>query len=169
MKKFGLLSLSIVTILTIFIAPSVSAHVLKTDGNIGAILHINPDDNPISGTPTKYILYFDDYDNQFNLRHCDCKVTIQVNGNTIANQPLTTTNPLESVNTYTFLKPDVYTLLVSGQPKPGFMFQSFSLNYLVRVQGGTIYTQPMPILLWIGIGFMILLILLAAFAMEMDN
>ncbi|MEJ0073385.1 MAG: hypothetical protein WDN27_04895 [Candidatus Saccharibacteria bacterium] len=44
-----------------------SAHVLKIDGSIGGVLHINPDDNPTTGNPTDYILSFDDDSGKFNL------------------------------------------------------------------------------------------------------
>jgi hypothetical protein len=166
MKQLTLLSLTLTMVCLFFVVPSASAHVLKTDGNIGAILHINPDDNPVSGIPTDYILYFDDITNRFALTHCDCRIIIQENGQTIATQALTVTTPLESDDTYTFPGPNVYTLVVSGQPKAGYQFQPFVLNYLVRVEGSGQGTQPFPMSLWVGLGMMIVLIIIGVYKSE---
>ena len=157
-----------ITLLALVLRTSpASAHVLKFDGDIAAILHINPDDDPISGTPTQYILYFDDDTGKFTLPKCNCRIDIQENGQVISTQPLTITNDLESIDTFTFPKPDVYNLIVSGQPKVANTFQTFTLTYLVRV--GTVNNQAFPRTLWIGMGLMIGLVLLGAYAMEHTN
>ena len=151
-----------------FAAAPASAHVLKTDGTIGAVLHINPDDDPVTGSPTSYVLYFDDTAGRFTLPACDCTVAVQEQGATIHTQALTVTNALDSSDTYTFPRPGVYTLSVSGRPKTAGVFAPFTLNYLVRVQavGGASGTQPFPVLLWVGLGLMVGLILLAAYKSE---
>jgi hypothetical protein len=154
-------------ILSVIALPAaVSAHVLKIDGDIGAVLHINPDDNPVSGRPTDYILYFEDYTGRFDLSVCRCQVSVVKDGRTLATSSLAKAAGLTSENKFTFPQPGVYDLKVSGQPERTGAFQPFALDYPVRVTGGQADTQPFPVLLGIGMGLSIALILLAAYAME---
>jgi hypothetical protein len=164
-KRFSLLIVLTLISLCVITRP-VSAHVLKSDRDIGAILHIDPDDSPVSGRPTTYILYFSDVSNRFTLPKCTCTVSVKENGQTIASQSLARTSLLTSTNVFTFPKADVYTLAISGKAITLGSFQSFSLNYLVRVESGTITQQPFPRSLWIGLGLTIALLLLGAYTME---
>lgn len=143
-----------------------SAHVLATDGNIGAVLHISPDDNPTSGTPTSFTLSFDDTTGRFKLPNCDCSAAIQENGKTLSTISLNNSHQLDSTNTFTFPRANAYTLEITGTPKTANAFQSFALSYTVRVTSGDLQTQSVPLALWAGLGAMIGLILLAAYAME---
>jgi len=145
-----------------------SAHVLKVDGDIGAVLHINPDDNPTTDGPTDYIMSFTDDAGRFSLPKCNCRVSIMKNNQTIATRPLADTNDQVSENHYTFPAPAVYTMRFTGTPKTPGAFQPFTLDYEVRVTNGQLNAQPMPILLWIGLGMGIGLVLLGAYAMDYD-
>jgi len=156
-------------LLTLGIPAIASAHVLKVDGDIGVVLHINPDDAPTTGDSTDYIFYFDDDTGKFSLSKCNCQVSIIENGNAIATKPLVITSSEVSENHYTFMKPDVYDIRVSGTPKTSGAFQPFKLDYEVRVTDGQTQTQPMPAMLWIGMGMGIGLILLAAYATNYDG
>jgi hypothetical protein len=146
-----------------------SAHVLKVDGHVGAVLHINPDDNPTTGKPTDYVLSFNDDTGKFSLSKCNCTVSIIQNGTSVATKPLAISSSEMSENHYTYIKPDVYTMRITGQPKQAGAFQSFTLNYEVRVTSGSATTQPFPVMLWVGMGMGIGLILLAAVAMDYDS
>ena len=55
---------------------NVQAHILKTDGSIGAVLHIDPDDDPIARQSSYFFFEFKDKQNIFKLENCDCKITI---------------------------------------------------------------------------------------------
>jgi len=160
--------ISIVAAFVIVLAlPAVaSAHVLKVDGHIGAVLHINPDDNPISGVPTDYLMSFSDDTGRFSLAQCDCDVFVIQDGKTIAKNPLAPSNTATSENHYTFPRPSVYTLRFVGTPKTPGAFQPFTLNYTVRVTSGNLKAQPIPLLLWLGMAMALGLILLAAFTLE---
>lgn len=63
------LILSFFLIFAVFlILPTIaSAHVLKTDGSIGAVVHIDPDDDPIIGKSANFFLEFKDTKNKFQL------------------------------------------------------------------------------------------------------
>jgi len=165
-----LLTILVVVCLVAWALPGIaSAHVLKVDGNIGAVLHINPDDNPTTGDDTDYTMSFDDASGKFNLSNCDCTVAFIADGKTVGTRQLAVSGKTVSENHYTFTRPAVYTFRFTGKPKTPGAFQSFSLDYLVRVSGGQAAIQPMPPALWIGMGMMVGLVLLAAFAMDYDS
>jgi hypothetical protein len=149
-----------------FVAPSANAHVLKSDGTIGAVLHIEPDDNPTSGRLTSYDLAFKDTTGRFKLPICACSVTILQNRQAIFSQNLALTGDLTSQDSFTFPEADVYTLEINGRPTKAGAFQPFSLNYLVRVTGGGVVrsNQPVPMLLRFGLSLTIALVLLGVYA-----
>ena len=162
MKKVSVIICSILLSVTILVNPA-SAHVLKTSGTIGAVLHIEPDDNPTAGATTTYQLAFADTAHNFMLSGCDCQVSVRLNGVTIDSNQLIASSPLISTNTYTFEKPGVYTLNVKGTPKPNAIFNPFSLSYEVRVLSNKqLDAQPFPITLGVGFALMVVLLLLVA-------
>src|SRR5688500_5203724 len=101
--------------LVVFLPSAASAHVLVADTakNAGAILHITPDDDPITGEPSE--LFFDiqpatitTHTHAFTLKvindHGDEEVVpIQVSGSAIS-------------ATYTFSKPAAYTVQLVAEP-----------------------------------------------------
>lgn len=127
MQKFLFFLVSLLTLHFILLT-SVSAHILQTDGSIGAIMHVNPDDDPIAGAPSTFFWEFKDTTNQFKIENCDCTVSILQNGKTIDEEPLTTPD-----FTYTFPEKNVYQIHVMGHPKQGASFSPFMLLYDVRV------------------------------------
>lgn len=107
----------------------VFAHVLKTDGNIGAVVHINPEDDPIAGEKTT--IYFDvkDKEGKFSSENCLCIFKVSTKGQDIYMQTITGT-----VAEYTFPARDMYTLELKGTPKYEGVFTPFTLTYDVRVE-----------------------------------
>jgi len=161
--------LPLALLLVCIVAMPASAHVLEYDGDIAAVLHINPDDDPVSDRPTSYVLYFTDESNRFTLPACNCTVSIKENGRTIDTQQLADSSLVTSTNNYTFSKPDVYYLVVTGKPIKSGTFQPFTLSYLIRVSSGNLSQQPFPPLLWVGLGSLMGLIVLGGFASEYSN
>jgi len=121
--------ISIVTIFVIFISFGnfVSAHVLKYDGNIGAVLHIDPDDSPLAGQDSKIYLDFKDKSGRFDIRKCNCQAIIS--NNEVNNYVNFSTNTFY----YNFPKIDVYTLEIIGKSTAEADFDSFDLKYDIRV------------------------------------
>lgn len=115
-------------ILSLLITP-VFAHVLKTDGNVGAVVHIDPEDDPIVGQETT--IYFDikDKSGKFNAENCDCIFIVKKAGNNIFSQPLKGT-----IGSYNFPEKNIYTLELKGTPKAEGQFDAFTLSYDVRVE-----------------------------------
>jgi hypothetical protein len=125
-----------------------------------------PDDAPAAETPVTYELSFRDERGTFSLSDCDCMVSFIRNGTTVETLPLTATSDVISRNVVTFSKPGVYNFHVTGEPRRGAEFNAFTLDYTVRVSGDKASVQRIPILLWIGMGMVVGLILLYAYASD---
>ena len=114
------------------------AHVLQTDGSIGAVLHIDPDDDPIIGKPATFFFDFVDRQKKFDPAKCDCTVNIlDDQGKVLVTNPLFQASGQSGLSyplfSYTFAQKGVYTIEALGQPKNPGDFQSFNLKYPLRV------------------------------------
>jgi len=166
-KKILVLLIAIFA-LTITTVHTASAHELESDTTVGAVLHIQPDDNPMVNTQITYVLAFTDTANKLDLKACDCTVAIQRDGTTIQTQPLDASAKLTSTNTYTFTEPGAYTIRVTGEPKTHDAFSEFNLSYPIRVtEPKSITTQAFPIAL--AVGFVLLIIILLLVAVRADR
>lgn len=120
----------------------VSAHILQSDGSIGAVLHIDPEDDPIAGAQSSFFFEFKDKQNAFQPKNCDCTFEIDEKGKNIYTQPLFQSNPNPSLSNasifYTFPQRDVYQVKVIGKPVIPHAFQSFTLVYDIRVERTTL-------------------------------
>ncbi len=127
-----------ILILGLFIFPNHSfAHVLRVDHNIGAVLHIDPDDDPIANEASTFYLEIKDKTGKFKPEDCSCIYIISENGKQIYSDAIfsrTTANGLSApVFTFVFAKRDVYALTIEGQPTTQGEFQKFTLTYDIRV------------------------------------
>ncbi len=113
--------------------PQASAHVLKTDQTIGAILHIDPNDSPVAGEPASIFFDLKDSANIFAIEDCTCVVSVLQNGESIFEKTVTRISPV----TYTFPERSIYTVQFSGTPKAELSsaasFEPFVLSYDIRV------------------------------------
>jgi hypothetical protein len=113
------------------------AHVESHDRKIGAILHIDPDDDPIVGQPATFYFEFKDQNNKFQPAKCNCVFLVSENGNVLYTNSLTAGNSNPTLDnlsqSFTFPQKDVYQVQVKGTPLTPNDFQSFTLNYDVRV------------------------------------
>lgn len=114
-----------------------SAHIVKTDGTIGALLHIYPDDDPIATEPAVLNFAFTGRTSHLDLSQCDCSLVVSEAGHQLSRQAIPSSakngNYAITIN-YAFPKRDVYTLSLQGKPIGGTAFQTFKLNYDIRVQ-----------------------------------
>lgn len=164
MRKFLWLP-ALALLFNILLAQSTFAHVLKMDGDTGAVLHIQPDDAPLAKIPVTYALSFQDSKEDFSLQQCACSIAFIMGGKTIATQSLHATSSTVSENTYTFPEVGAYTFRVTGSPRDTASFTPFTLDYTVRV-GGAQMSHDIPPLLWLGMAMGIGLLLLSAYASE---
>jgi hypothetical protein len=133
-------------LLTIFFSHPVEAHFLIVDHTIGAILHIDPNDEPVAGEQASFFFEFKDKQNKFRPQNCDCTFSISENGKEIFSQPLFQNNQNPSLSNasifYTFPQRDVYEIKVVGKPFIPQAFQSFTLTYTIRVETIARTTTP---------------------------
>ncbi|MBI3485917.1 hypothetical protein HY025_03125 [Candidatus Daviesbacteria bacterium] len=119
----------------LLLVTSVEAHVLKTDGEIGAVFHTDPDDDPIANQQTGLFFDFKDKENRFSLAICDCNIIISENGKEIFSQKLQPdlSDNLSANFFFKFPEKNVYQIKVTGKPNAQTDFQPFSLSYDIRV------------------------------------
>ncbi len=111
----------------------VAAHVLKVDGTIGAVLHIDPEDDPIIGQPAHLYFNISDTDKKFHPDNCTCLLTIANNNSKILfKSGLVIAGDALEAQTI-FPEPNIYTIVIKGIPKTQNGFQAFSLQYEIRV------------------------------------
>lgn len=134
------LLISLVSFISLFfVFPSFThAHILKTNGSVGAVMHITPDDDPIAGEESSFFFEFKDKENKFKPNACDCTITISQSGKEILRQPLFANNSDPSLTnaslSFTFPVRDVYTITIFGKPLTQNAFTEFTLTYDLRVE-----------------------------------
>ncbi len=122
----------------LFLYPAdVQAHFLATDGSIGAILHVDPNDDPIANSQATFFFEFKDKDNKFKPENCNCTFEVDQNGKKIYSKPLLQEGNKPSLyNTsisYTFPKRDIYTIRIIGKPLTHATFSPFTLSWDFRI------------------------------------
>jgi hypothetical protein len=111
---------------------AVSAHVLKVDGQIGALLHTDPDDAPLVGKSTAFYLQFKDSAKPLILQS-DYALDVTISSPTTATAEVLPVG-WKYVGTgeldfkYTFPKKGDYTLKIFGAPRLSG-FAPFTLSY----------------------------------------
>lgn len=166
MKKYTYFSIVVGVIILFGLYSTASAHILQSDDDIGAILHVYPDDNPITGRPTEYIVSFTDITKRFSLKRCDCFVSYKLDDKVISTQRLVASTDLDSKNSFTFSDPGVYDIEITGTPTRTGEFEPFELMFTKRVVSDGIVAQEIPITLVIGITGAVGLLLLAVYVMN---
>lgn len=116
-----------------FAIPTTSAHVLKTDGHVGVLLHVDPDDDPFVGQPATLLFSVTDTTKSFQASDCDCQVSISVHGQNLSSQSATVLDDSTLDASFDFPAKDVYQVTFSGKPTGQASFQSFQMSYDVRV------------------------------------
>lgn len=135
MKNF---KIAFLTLILFIIFSGVSyAHVLKTDGSIGAVIHVSPEDDPIAGESTDFFFEIKDKKGKFGPKSCDCKGIILQGDKEIYSAPLfqNNTDPSLENASFSFVFPEknIYKVRVSGKPTKTGAFESFTLTWDIRV------------------------------------
>lgn len=173
MKKILIFFLSFLLLTSIGV-PLAEAHVLVYDRDIGAVMHIDPDDAPVTKEQSAFFFEFKDTQNKFDPANCDCTFSISESGAEIYAQPLFQNNTKPSLNNasvfYTFPQKDVYEIKIVGKPNTPNGFQSFTLVYNVRVdqianpatvaENTNFFTTHVVHFMGIGIGLLIFIIII---------
>lgn len=137
MKQWGIIAAFLVFV-GVFVVhtPRVFAHFPATDKKMTVTLHIDPNDQAFAGQPTTLHFIYNDQLGKFSKQKCNCRVSIDEQGRQLFSAqttPITGSSVYGNYVTYTFPKPDVYSLNLSGNPKQTGDFVPFTVSWNVRV------------------------------------
>ncbi len=166
MRKQFIILLLLGGILAASYTSTASAHILRTDGDFRAEIHVPPYDHPLSGEPTTYLITFENAPEGFSVADCTCNVTVIKQGKTFDTRALAIPDGQESKNTFTFPEAGDYTLRVSGEPKQAGQFPGFTLEYPAHVSPSKPTSKPIPAAVWVGAGTGIVAIVAVALYMD---
>jgi hypothetical protein len=145
LKAFCLLPSAFCLLLTSLTSPAF-AHNIKTDGDVGATFHIEPDHNPRAGENSRaWFVLTRKGGQQIPLAECNCQLKVHPQSSNQKNAKVLSP-PLKPVSAeqyrgipgadIIFPSAGIYELEISGTPKAGNSFKSFKLNYTVTVIPG---------------------------------
>lgn len=133
MKKYLAVVLVILSSWYVWQPIPVAAHYLMTDGTMGVLIHLDPDDDPIAGESATFYLDFKDKSSQFLLEDCNCTVTITKGDTSVLQTTMEGQKGLSYLQKYTFPAKGVYQLQITGKPKKANTFKAFKVTYDIRV------------------------------------
>jgi hypothetical protein len=134
------------SVIYITFTPVASAHKIETAGDVGATLHIEPNDNPRAGEPsTAWFALTRKGGKIIPLAECDCQLAVYAEPH-VPGEPALLLPPLKPVAAerykgipgaeIIFPRPGAYQLQLSGKPAEGESFQPFNLNFDITVAAG---------------------------------
>ena len=134
--------LSSIICLTCFVSPA-AAHKVKTNADVGATFHIEPNHNPRAGeTARAWFALTQSGGKIIPLEQCDCQLAVYSQSSADSEQ-LQLEPPLQAISAeqyqgipgaeIVFPEAGAYELQLKGTPKAGANFQPFELQYTVNV------------------------------------
>lgn len=125
----------------------VAAHQVEVAADVGATLHIEPNDNPSAGEPTQTWFALTRRGGKvIPLSQCNCRLAVYAKPYAAGEPPLLEP-ALEPVAAerykgipgaeVVFPKPGIYELQLNGKPVSGARFKPFKLKFEVTVAGGS--------------------------------
>ncbi|BAZ30917.1 hypothetical protein NIES4074_33840 [Cylindrospermum sp. NIES-4074] len=129
-----------------------SAHTVKIAADVGATLHIEPNDNPRAGeTSLAWFALTRKGGKTIPLKDCNCQLVVYAEPHS-PGEPALIEPPLKpvAVERYQgtpgaeiiFPKPGAYQLQLNGKPATGTSFKPFELKFTVTVATGTPVNAP---------------------------
>jgi hypothetical protein len=130
-------------LLTVNYPGSASAHTVKIAADVGATLHIEPNDNPQAGKAAQaWFTLTRKGGKAIALKDCNCQLAVYAQPHTPGEPPLIEP-PLQPITAeryqgtpgadITFPKPGAYQLVLKGKPIAGNNFKPFELKFEVTV------------------------------------
>ena len=135
MNRRILISLSLLGLGT-----SALAHELARDGNVGALMHTDPDDAPLVAKPTAVFFELNQKGGKaILLSQCSCTLNVYAGSMSAGRAPVTRgvlkQGKGELLSSVVFPKVGAYTMVLAGKPKTGASFPAFKLSWVVRADG----------------------------------
>ncbi|BAY62888.1 hypothetical protein NIES22_29640 [Calothrix brevissima NIES-22] len=140
--KFGI-PVVFLLLLAVNYPSSTSAHTVKIAADVGATLHIEPNDNPQAGKPAQaWFTLTRKGGKAIALKDCNCQLAVYAQPHTAGEPPLLEPS-LQAITAdkyqgtpgaeITFPKPGAYQLVLKGKPIAGGNFSPFELKFDVTV------------------------------------
>ncbi|MBE9049734.1 hypothetical protein IQ243_04805 [Nostocales cyanobacterium LEGE 11386] len=134
-------------VLSITTTHPVFAHQVQISADVGATVHIEPNDNPRAGEPTQaWFALTRKGGKAIPLTQCDCQLLVYAQPH-IPGEPALLEPSLKPVSAeryqgipgaeITFPKPGLYQLQLSGKPATEASFKPFEFKFEVTVAAGT--------------------------------
>lgn len=112
---------------------NISAHILKTDGSLGAVLHVDPQDDPIAGEESTFFFEMKDREGKFTPENCVCTFRVIEGSKEIySGEAVAITGGVSY--SFVFTRKDIYQVQLTGKPKTPNAFQPFTVTYDIRVE-----------------------------------
>ncbi|GGJ31828.1 hypothetical protein [Deinococcus roseus] len=112
------------------------AHEVEKDGNVGALIHIEPDDAPVVGNNTTWFEVNQKGGIPITLKNCICTLKVYAGsykaGVKAQSTPKLSTDKNHLKATVNLPVSGAYTLVLSGKPRAGSDFNAFTLQWVVR-------------------------------------
>lgn len=135
-----------------FLMPPVFAHNVKTDADVGATFHIEPNHNPSAGESARAWFALTRAGGKIiPLTECDCQLAVYSQSSPGGDEPILEPT-LKSISPeqyqdipgaeITFPEAGSYELRLTGKPNSGNSFQPFELSYTVNVGKSQITSSP---------------------------
>ncbi len=128
-----------------------SAHSVKTAGDVGGTIHIEPNDNPRAGEPTQaWFALTRKGGKVIPLAQCNCQLAVYAQPHASGEPPLLepSLNPVAAERyrgipgaEIVFPKPGIYQLQLNGKPVSEANFKPFNFKFEVTVAAGTDNSQ----------------------------
>ncbi len=117
--------------------PAALAHEIARDGNVGGLIHIEPDDAPLVSTPNPASFEVNQRGGRaILLSQCACRLSIYAGvlrpGARPSSTPKLSQGKGKLNTTLTFPAAGAYTLVLQGRPRAGARFPPFTLKWTVR-------------------------------------
>jgi hypothetical protein len=138
------------------------AHFLATNNDIGGIIHIDPDDNPIVGKKSNIFIDLKDQKNRLKAGGCDCVLKVLKNDQEISSSSVSMIKGKDESlfvsSSFVFPEKAIYTIRLEGKSKTN-SFENFTLNFDFFVEKGQGNEWYNYWYIWIGMFGIILTIL----------
>lgn len=116
-----------------FLVPqTATAHILKSDENIGGVIHVDPNDEPVAKSQSSISFEIKDTANKFSYEKCNCIFSISQNEKEIYSTELPKDSTAQTTE-YTFPTANSYRITLTGAPVDSQEFRPFTLEYDIRV------------------------------------
>jgi len=129
--------IAVAAVLSVIVMPAtVTAHVLKSDNGVSAVLHIPPSDSPVSNERTRLVFEMKNEAAATIADTCNCRVAVYEREKKLLDIPLVADGGTRGYADVTFPRPGSYRIELAG----GADDSRFLLDYTQYVESSS--TQP---------------------------